>query len=283
MMTSENNSPKHNWHSEDDRECPRAPPHGPSADPCPPSSRPVRAFVSSLLRPTEAGDAPMQSLAKCMQLDAAQQDDLVEVLGRMLDQTVLSNDECSLATKTSAEVLVGCLLKGGPMVHFESDLTCPLCPSAYLCRMLKYTNASPCTFLIGLMYLQRLKDRSPVHITSFNSQRMLLVAVMLASKTYDDNFVSNKQWALVGDLELQELNSLEIDLLFALSFSMNVTREEYDTCREAVLNLDPAKVAYVDAVSADGCSVQRAPHSAEAQPREQPAGPRGSKVRASEC
>ena len=49
-------------------------------------------------------------------------------------------------------------------------------------------------------------------LTPFNIQRLLLVLMMLASKYLDDYFVSNKQWAMIGDLQTRELNHIEVFL-----------------------------------------------------------------------
>jgi hypothetical protein len=105
-------------------------------------------------------------------------------------------------------------------------------PTAFLRQMLRCGHASPCTLMIGLMYLQRLKNQGPesTYLTKYNYQRLLLTAVMVASKMFDDDHVSNREWAMIGDLSVKELNKLELDLLYALRFECNVTREEYELC-----------------------------------------------------
>ena len=82
---------------------------------------------------------------------------------------------------------------------------------------------------IGLIYLERLKRRvNSVCLTSNNFQRLFLVAVMTAAKFLDDFYYSNKHWAEVGGIPNKELNYLETEFLFRLSFSLYITREEYD-------------------------------------------------------
>ena len=78
----------------------------------------------------------------------------------------------------------------------------------------------------------RLRDRGyGIYLTKFNYQRLVLTAVMIASKMFDDESVANRQWALAGDLSVTKLNRLELDLLFALQFECNITREEYELSR----------------------------------------------------
>ena len=52
---------------------------------------------------------------------------------------------------------------------------------------------------------------------------------MVAAKFLDDVYCSNKNWAEVGGIPNAELNNLETEFLFLLSFNLYITREEYDT------------------------------------------------------
>ena len=63
---------------------------------------------------------------------------------------------------------------------------------------------------------------------------------MLATKVFDEPVVRNKQWSLIGDLSVADMNELELDMLWALKFSLNVTREEYDHCCKILVKLDKA-------------------------------------------
>ena len=55
--------------------------------------------------------------------------------------------------------------------------------------------------------------RKTLRLTSFNIQRMFLTAMMIAHKFLDEPVCSNKQWSLVGDLTVKEMNSLELHML----------------------------------------------------------------------
>ena len=158
--------------------------------------------------------------------DYAAQESIVEVAARMVDRIVRRND-ASRGLLSNQDAPNASSL-------FESSKKCPLSPPAYLRRILKYTACSTSTIPVGLVYLQRLRnalaDTGALSLTSFNIQRLLLTAIMLASKYLDEPTVNNKQWGLVGDMSVQEMNELELDMLWKLKFSLNVTREEYDEC-----------------------------------------------------
>ena len=147
------------------------------------------------------------------------------MLGSVLNATVIANSTARRVASSAAE---------SALPNFESPnrKPCPLSPSEYLTRIQRYTHMSPCNMLVAVIYLQRLKDKlaasGPVRLSPCNCQRLLLCANMLASKFFDDHYVSNKQWAMVGDLKTAELNLLEVEMLTALAFDLNVTREDYN-------------------------------------------------------
>ena len=173
----------------------------------------------------ECGGPDMREFAQAMKDDAARQDHIVELLGTLLDKTVQRND--------------GLGRKSG-LAEFETGKGCPLTASAYLKRIMKYGGCSPCCVVVGLMYLQRLKQRMPsVCLTSGNLQRLLLTSVMVAAKFLDDLYYSNKHWAQIGGLNLQELNALELKLLFQLGFNVCVKREEYQEYLHALSGTVP--------------------------------------------
>ena len=67
--------------------------------------------------------------------------------------------------------------------------------SRYVERMCKYTGVSPCCFVVAVMYMERLRQRLPsLLLTSRTLQRLLIVAVMTASKFLEDFDLSNSTW-----------------------------------------------------------------------------------------
>jgi len=195
------------------------------------------ALCEVLLMPIEADGPSMVDIIAALKADAAAQENTVALVGRVLDKTVQLND-----AKGAGNTTYGCSL---PLFH--STHKCPLKPSAYVQRMLEYSEASPCTFVLATVFLQRLKSMggngatdTTLRLTSYNIQRLLLTATAVACKMYDEPCASNKQWAAIGDLTVQEMNALELELLFAIEFSLVVSREEYDKCHSVLLEIDQA-------------------------------------------
>ena len=174
-------------------------------------------------------------ITMCLTLDAEAQEQLPDVLGRVIERTLQLND-----MKVHDSPGYGCAY---PLFHSKSK--CPLSPSAYVLRILKFSAASPCNLVVALIFMQRLQDLEvndatdkKLLLTSYNIQRLLLTATLLACKLYDDCYASNKQFAAIGDITTSEMNVLELEMLFALNFSLAVSREEYDHFRNAILDAD---------------------------------------------
>jgi hypothetical protein len=171
------------------------------------------AFMCLHAEAVECGGLNMAELKEAMVKESAAQEPLVSIIGILLDKTVARNDDRKRASN---------------LRDFESHLKCSLTASAYLSRMIRYGACSPSCAVVGLVYLQRLKTKEPTAcVTSHNLQRLVLVAVMLANKYLDDLYYSNKHWAKIGGITVQELNHLEATALHLLDWKMHVTREEY--------------------------------------------------------
>lgn len=59
------------------------------------------------------------------------------------------------------------------------------------------------------------------------SYRLILTAVLLASKFFNDVFFGNHFVAYVGGIHLQELNQLEVEFVRLLGWKLWVDPEEY--------------------------------------------------------
>mmetsp|Transcript_38259 Transcript_38259/g.95793 ORF Transcript_38259/g.95793 Transcript_38259/m.95793 type:complete len:357 (+) Transcript_38259:50-1120(+) len=160
------------------------------------------------------GGLRMYEFAAVMMEDATKQEHLADLIGDMLQETVARND-----------------MRGrkGTLASFEGKKKAPISPKDYVKRIMKYAGCSPCCLAVGVLYLERLKRRhNGLCLTSFNFQRLFLVAVMEAAKYLDDLYFSNKHWAEVGGFSLEEMNGLELEFLFRINFYLSVQREDYD-------------------------------------------------------
>jgi len=161
----------------------------------------------------EAGGLTGGELVAVMKRDAERQEGLTKVIAELLEDTVQRNDARSRASG---------------LASFEAGKA-PISARDYVHRIFRYGRCSPCCFVVGVLYLERLKLRyAKVCLNSNNFQRLFLVAVMVAAKYLDDVYYSNKHWAEVAGISTKELNALELEMLFRLNFDMSISRDEYD-------------------------------------------------------
>lgn len=107
----------------------------------------------------------------------------------------------------------------GVITMFDSqlDLKLPMV-SCYLLRLLKHTNCSKEAAVLSFIYLERFTDASGVQVCFNNFHRLFLVALVLSIKYHDDRRYSNRYYALVGGVSLDELNKMESHFAFTVNF-----------------------------------------------------------------
>ncbi|KAJ3170841.1 hypothetical protein HK101_011323 [Irineochytrium annulatum] len=94
----------------------------------------------------------------------------------------------------------------------------------YLARIVKYSRLEPVCLLILLIYVDRACERRKSFvITSLTIHRFIITALTLASKSQSDYFLSASASAKIGGISTEELNCLELELLFLLDWDLHVT------------------------------------------------------------
>ena len=105
----------------------------------------------------------------------------------------------------------------------------------YLNRIRHYSSCSDTCFIAAVIYLDLVHVNGMV-VDSLNVHRLLITAVMLASKFFDDRCHSNSIYAVIGGISLSELNGLEILMLQKLQFTLFFPPEVFERYRSAVLS-----------------------------------------------
>jgi len=83
--------------------------------------------------------------------------------------------------------------------------------------------------VVGLIYLDRLLAAdSNFAVTPHNIHRLLIVCTTVAEKYHNDSFYGNTYYASVGGLQVEELNRLEVIMLYSLMWRLDASEEEYN-------------------------------------------------------
>eukprot|EP00928_Gymnodinium_smaydae_P020158 TRINITY_DN17792_c0_g1_i1.p1 TRINITY_DN17792_c0_g1~~TRINITY_DN17792_c0_g1_i1.p1 ORF type:complete len:199 (+),score=39.15 TRINITY_DN17792_c0_g1_i1:192-788(+) len=111
----------------------------------------------------------------------------------------------------------------------------PLSIEEYLARIHKYFQCSNEAFVLSLIYIDRIVKLHPEFtICELNIHRLLMTAVMLGAKFFDDVYYSNAYYAKVGGIRTKEANALEFQFLKLIDWSLHVTTQEYEQYRKHV-------------------------------------------------
>jgi len=140
---------------------------------------------------------------------------MVPVLGYFLGMFVSNNDKSTSRMEIAGECFNAV---APPEISIED----------YLFRIVKYTPCSKECFLLAMIYIDRLVQRTHFRLTSFNVHRILITGVMIASKLVDDNTQTNRYYSHVGGVAVQELNNLEIEFLCLLSYDLLSSSELFE-------------------------------------------------------
>jgi hypothetical protein len=103
-------------------------------------------------------------------------------------------------------------------------------------RVLKYASCSNECFILALIYIDRLIQRNNFLLTELNVHRVVITAVLLAAKFFDDAYYNNAYYAKVGGVLVSEMNGLEVDFLFRINFSLHVTPDIFEKYRAELLS-----------------------------------------------
>jgi len=111
----------------------------------------------------------------------------------------------------------------------------------YLQRIHTFFGCSIECYAMSFLYIERLLQANPgMSIDALCCHSLLLTSVMLAAKFHDDQYHSNAHYALVGGVQVSDLNALERQFLRLLNWNLYVHPEEYDAYRDLVCKAAPA-------------------------------------------
>ncbi|KAF1847776.1 uncharacterized protein K460DRAFT_275965 [Cucurbitaria berberidis CBS 394.84] len=113
----------------------------------------------------------------------------------------------------------------------------PLVPDAHpttgfrkwVATILTTTQVAQNVILLALLFIYRLKLTNPTVKGKPGSEyRLLTVALMLGNKFLDDNTYTNKTWAEVSGISVQEVHIMEVEFLSNMRYSLFTSKKKWD-------------------------------------------------------
>lgn len=106
----------------------------------------------------------------------------------------------------------------------------PVSMFEFIRRLIKHSNVQTPTLMSTLVYLARLRAILPSNVYGIETtrHRIFLGCLILAAKSLNDSSPINKHWAAYTDglLSIQEVNTIERELLEYLNWDLSITQED---------------------------------------------------------
>eukprot|EP00826_Nyctotherus_ovalis_P016728 TRINITY_DN14858_c0_g1_i5.p1 TRINITY_DN14858_c0_g1~~TRINITY_DN14858_c0_g1_i5.p1 ORF type:complete len:160 (-),score=28.25 TRINITY_DN14858_c0_g1_i5:279-758(-) len=111
----------------------------------------------------------------------------------------------------------------------------------FLERFAVYLQTDPSTYVAAYVLIERLVKKIPgASITLLNVHRLLVAAITLSEKILNDFYYRNADYAIVGAITNEELNTLEIELLKGLDYDLRIESEVYEKTWKSICEKESA-------------------------------------------
>ncbi|EFR00329.1 hypothetical protein MGYG_03331 [Nannizzia gypsea CBS 118893] len=149
----------------------------------------------------------------------------------------------------------------------------------WVTTVLTTTQVSKNVILLALLFIYRLKKFNPAVRGKRGSEfRLMTIALMMGNKFLDDNTYTNKTWAEVSGISVQEIHVMEVEFLSNVRYNLFVTKEEWNQWL-AKLSVFSSYFEKASRLSLDVYSANRSTH---ASPVHSPLTPAVDNYRASQ-
>jgi hypothetical protein len=102
----------------------------------------------------------------------------------------------------------------------------------YLLRIQKYSNIENSTFIIALIYIDRICEKKKIILTKYNIHRILFTSILIATKYNEDIIYDNLFYSKIAGVTIKELLILENYFLNIIDFDLFVSDDIYQKYSE---------------------------------------------------
>ncbi|KAL1740195.1 hypothetical protein HDZ31DRAFT_2633, partial [Schizophyllum fasciatum] len=111
----------------------------------------------------------------------------------------------------------------------------------FMQKMLETTQVSHSVIVLSLFYIRRLRIKSRTLAQAGSEFRIAVAGLMMANKFLDDNTYTNKTWADVSAMTLDQVNRMEREFLEGVDYNLYVDQREFESWVQLLRGLVSAK------------------------------------------
>ncbi|KAK9144383.1 hypothetical protein Sjap_004286 [Stephania japonica] len=168
--------------------------------------------------------------AFCPQINDQSTPSVISVLASLLDRAIAKNERIDGRRESAQCSGYGPWTDTRATRVFECSQRPDITVQAFLERIFRYARVAPPIYVVAYVYIDRLCEILPgFRITRWNVHRLLITAVMVASKFVEDTNYKNSYFAKVGGLSTREMNDSEFEFLFLMGFRFHVNVSVFDS------------------------------------------------------
>jgi len=99
--------------------------------------------------------------------------------------------------------------------------------NVFIRHIIKESRTNEIILKIAIIYLLRIKDKIDINDESQCGRRMFLIALILATKYWNDYYYTNKAWSKISGLPTEEIFNLEFLFLEKIDYKLHFSSNEY--------------------------------------------------------
>ena len=155
---------------------------------------------------------------------------LIEIIANILDNLAIKKDleenDDSNEDENGEIILLSTTMIEMEIFNTNKKPSTPI--KKFLERVVKYCQPEPSTFIMSLIYLDKILLNTKTKLNCMNSYKLFYACFVLAIKFNEDRHNSNKFYAKVCGVNINDFLLMEYRALKYLDFSLFIKSETYD-------------------------------------------------------
>ena len=98
----------------------------------------------------------------------------------------------------------------------------------YLYRIQNISDAEENTFILALIYIDKICETASIVLSENNIHRILFMSILTAIKYNEDMYYDNEYYAIIAGISDKELKNMELEYLKLIKFELYVIKSKFD-------------------------------------------------------